>query len=106
MSDVFAAAREVMRSLRAAPTASAARSGPTLGPVCLAADRPKNSLWRKTHTSLFAVLQDVVQNNDKPLGLACRILDDDNVAGYTAGDYSYRVAFDDSLWADDAHFGE
>ena len=41
MLDVFAAAREVMRPLRTDSTASDAPSGGTLGPVCLAADRPR-----------------------------------------------------------------
>ena len=42
MSGVFAAAWEVMRSLRTASRAFATRSGPTLGPICLVGDRPKN----------------------------------------------------------------
>ena len=42
ISDVLLAAGEVMRSPRTASTASAERSGTTLGPVCLTADRPKS----------------------------------------------------------------
>ena len=51
--DVCAAVREVMRSLRTAPTASTVRSGPTLGPVCLAADRPKTDFGER-HTRAYS----------------------------------------------------
>ena len=52
MSDVFAAAWEVMRSLRTASRASATRSGPTLGLICLAADRPKTD-FRERYTRAY-----------------------------------------------------
>ena len=55
MWDIFAAAMEVMRTLGTASTTCGVRSGPTLGPECLAADRPKTDFGgRHTHTHAYS----------------------------------------------------